>query len=158
MLNITLQYLNAAFLLSNSPLLSYNQKQINTQIHICHFLYSFANIYYSNSNQFQSVFRDSIFSHILNNSIFISENVLLISVNISQRQSFTNSENKNITIVNCIFDNCITDQLGGAIYITQNCTIIIYGTTFNFCRSQNGSGGFICAFLNSGEDIIYSMQ
>ena len=160
MFNITLLFLKNSFLCSNSPVFSINQlyqRQTEFSIINSYFSHIFMHIIYSNSNSYfhKTTFCNDKFLHILNSSIFISKNTYLINYNYYAQSQFFNDYSiyGNITVANCMFENCIS-EIGGGIYVLQECSIKINEVIFNKCRAKDGAGGYICSILNYRDDPI----
>lgn len=150
MTNLTLFSLCAHFLFSSSPFYLLNRYHQSFLFCNSYLSRSFSSIIFSNSHIQKTLIHTNIFSHALKSSIFLnnSEDIILNSLKTDQSQRFTETSREgNITIVNCIFENC-RSEVGGALYITQNCSVTIYGTTFKKCYAYEGSGGYISQYYN----------
>ena len=162
MQNITIILMRTNYLLSVSSLFSIPQFSLKkeTSIFKSYFSHSFSNIIYSNFNNYNMNIINNFFTYNLNTSIFIakSSNTELLYQKFQIPQNFTEySLFGNITIVDCIFEKCISD-IGGGICVFQKCSIMIHGTFFNQCRAKDGGGGYIGALYKYRNENIDSTE
>ena len=109
---ITKFFLNNYFL--NSPLISSNK--INFNINNCFFFKSFTNfLYITDISNFK--FNCCKFSIYLKNTIQISNNIMKY-IYISSKYSFLNTG--SALFEDCIFNNIISNEMGGAILVNNN--------------------------------------
>ena len=162
MQNITIILMRTNYLLSVSSLFSIPQFSLKkeTSVFKSYFSHSFSNIIYSNFNNYNMNIINNFFTYNLNTSIFIakSSNTELLYKKFQIPQNFTEySLFGNITIVDCIFEKCISD-IGGGICVFQKCSILIHGTFFNQCRAKDGGGGYIGALYKYRNENIDSTE
>lgn len=164
-MNITLLSfcLNSLTTMSPFHIINSNyQVKVSTSILNSHFSYSFTNFIFSNTNLHHTILKNNEFSHSLKSAIYFinveedKQNKLTIIKN----KEFNNQHNEykdasvygDLTIATCTFKNCESEN-GGALFIEQDCTVILHESIFDSCKaSKDGAGGFICKTKGSRTD------
>lgn len=152
-MNFTLLSYNLYSLVSASPFYTVNhlKEKASMKFYNSKFSHFFSNIIFMSTNYHNSILINNIFGTSLKSAlVFINQEVTIpnsTKVNNKKFISTTQYNNSNlygnIEIMSCIFQDC-QSEIGGAILIEQECSVLILDSIFNRCLANDGGSCYIC--------------
>lgn len=152
-MNFTLLSYNLYSLVSASPFYTVNhlKEKVSMKFYYSKFSHFFSNIIFMSTNYHNSILINNIFGTSLKSAlVFINQEATIpnsTKVNNKKFISTTQYNNSNlygnIEIMSCIFQDC-QSEIGGAILIEQECSVLILDSIFNRCLANDGGSCYIC--------------